>query len=146
VGVKEDYPAGMLLAWDVKPKFFPARAHDFLAACPLAMIAIAYLLYQSARQPAAKEFVKAIMLAIAFLFWAANQLWPDLPQRLSATTLLLRSSSLMCFWSLSAGRQLPQTNLISPLPTAQQSSDLQENGLNQPPRPRSPAFNDLFGS
>ena len=22
----------------------------------------------------------AIMLAIAFLFWAANQLWPDLPQ------------------------------------------------------------------
>ena len=71
---------GMLLAWDVNPKFFPSRAHDFLAVCPLAMIAIAYLLYQSARQPAAKEFVKAIMLAIAFLFWAANQLWPDLPQ------------------------------------------------------------------
>jgi uncharacterized membrane protein len=35
---------------------------------------------QSARRPAAKDFVKAIMLAIAFLFWAANQLWPDLPQ------------------------------------------------------------------
>jgi uncharacterized membrane protein len=44
------------------------------------MIAIAYLLYQSAHRPAAKEFVKAIMLAVAFLFWAANQLWPDLPQ------------------------------------------------------------------
>jgi hypothetical protein len=44
------------------------------------MIAIAYLLYQRARRPAAKEFVKTIMLAIAFLFWAANQLWPDLPQ------------------------------------------------------------------
>jgi hypothetical protein len=26
------------------------------------------------------EFVKALLLAIAFLFWAANQLWPDLPQ------------------------------------------------------------------
>jgi peptidoglycan/LPS O-acetylase OafA/YrhL len=71
---------GVLLAWDVNSKFFPARAHDFLAAFPLAMIAIAYLLYQRARRPAAKEFVKAIMLAIAFLFWAANQLWPDLPQ------------------------------------------------------------------
>jgi peptidoglycan/LPS O-acetylase OafA/YrhL len=71
---------GVLLAWDVNPKFFPARAHDFLAAFPLAMIAITYLLYQSARRPAAKELVKAIMLAIAFLFWAANQLWPDLPQ------------------------------------------------------------------
>ena len=66
-----------LLAWDLNPKSFPARAHDFLAAFPLAMIAIAYLLYQSARRPAAKEFVKAIMLAVAFLFWAANQLWPD---------------------------------------------------------------------
>jgi uncharacterized membrane protein len=70
----------VLLAWDVNPKFFPARAHDFLAAFPLAMIAIAYLLYQSAHRPAAKEFVKAMILAVAFLFWAANQLWPDLPQ------------------------------------------------------------------
>ena len=34
--------------------------------------------------------------------------------------------------------------LLSPLPAAQQSSELEENGLNQPPR--SPAFNDLFGS
>ena len=70
----------VLLGWDLNPKFFPARAHGFLAAFPLATIAIAYLLYQRARRPAAKEFVKAIMLATAFLFWAANQLWPDLPQ------------------------------------------------------------------
>ena len=34
--------------------------------------------------------------------------------------------------------------LISPLPAAQQSSDVEENGLNQPAR--SPAFNDFFGS
>ena len=34
--------------------------------------------------------------------------------------------------------------LISPLPATQQRPDLEENGLNQPPR--SPAFNDLFGS
>jgi len=26
------------------------------------------------------EFLKAILLAVAFLFWAANQFWPDLPQ------------------------------------------------------------------
>ena len=71
---------GVFLAWHVNPKFFPARAHDFLAAFPLALIAIAYLLYQSAHRPAPKEFGKAIMLAVAFLFWAANQLWPDLPQ------------------------------------------------------------------
>ncbi len=44
------------------------------------MIAFAYLLYQSAHRPARMELVKAILLAIAFLFWAANQMWPDLPQ------------------------------------------------------------------
>ena len=79
-GVVTLISVGVLLAWHVNPKFFPTRAHDFLAAFPLAMIAIAYLLYQSARRPAAKEFIKAIMLAVAFLFWAANQLWSDLPQ------------------------------------------------------------------
>jgi len=44
------------------------------------MIAFAYLLYQSARRPALREWVKAILLAAAFSFWAANQLWPELPQ------------------------------------------------------------------
>jgi biotin transporter BioY len=80
LGVLTLISLGVLLAWDGNPKFFPARAHGFLAAFPLAMIAIAYLLYQSAHRPSAKEFVKAMMLAVAFLFWAANQLWPDLPQ------------------------------------------------------------------
>jgi uncharacterized membrane protein len=80
LGVVTLISVGVLLAWDVNPKFFPARAHGLLAAFPLAMIAIAYLLYQRARRPAVKEFVKAMMLAVAFLFWAANQLWPDLPQ------------------------------------------------------------------
>ena len=43
------------------------------------MIAIAYLVYQAAHRPSAKELAKAILLAVAFLFWAANQLWPDSP-------------------------------------------------------------------
>ncbi|MGD0832629.1 MAG: hypothetical protein ABR907_16980 [Terracidiphilus sp.] len=70
----------MLLAWDAIPLSFPPRAHEVLAAFPLAMVACAYIVYQRARQPARMEFAKAIMLAAAFLFWAANQLWPNLPQ------------------------------------------------------------------
>jgi hypothetical protein len=70
----------VLFAWDAFPGLFPARAHDFLASFPLAMIAFAYLVYQTAHRPALLEFVKAILLAVAFLFWAANQLWPDLHQ------------------------------------------------------------------
>src|ERR1700676_913772 len=71
---------GVLFAWDAFPSLFPARAHDFLAAFPLTMIAVAYIIYQTAHRPAPLEFVKAIMLAVAFLFWAANQLWPELRQ------------------------------------------------------------------
>ena len=71
---------GVLLVWDADPRILPARAHDFLGAFPLAMIAIAYLVYQAAHRPALTELVKAILLAAAFLFWAANQLWPDLRQ------------------------------------------------------------------
>jgi hypothetical protein len=71
---------GVLFTWDAFPGYFPARAHDFLAAFPLAMIAFAYLVYQTAHRPPFREWVKAIMLAVAFVFWAANQLWPDLRQ------------------------------------------------------------------
>ena len=71
---------GALVAWDAFPRLFPARAHDVLAAFPLAMIALAYLVYQAAHRPARLEAVKAILLAAAFLFWAANQLWPGLRQ------------------------------------------------------------------
>jgi hypothetical protein len=67
----------VLLVWDAFPGLFPPRSHDFLAAFSLAMIAFAYLAYQVLHRPPMKEFVKAVMLALAFLFWAANQYWPD---------------------------------------------------------------------
>ena len=69
-----------LLAWDVAPRLFPSGSHEVLAAFSLAMIALAYLVYQTAHRPPAMELLKAIMLAVAFLFWAANQFWPNLPQ------------------------------------------------------------------
>jgi hypothetical protein len=70
---------GVLLVWDLVPGLFPAKAHDFLAALPLAMIACVCLLYEAVRRPSRSELVKANLLACAFLFWAANQLWPTLP-------------------------------------------------------------------
>jgi hypothetical protein len=70
----------VLLAWDAVPSRFPAKSHDLLAAFPLAMIAFAYLAYQSAYRRPIREWLKAMILATAFLFWAANQLWPDLRQ------------------------------------------------------------------
>ena len=77
LGVVTLADVGVLLVWDAFPELFPPRSHDVLAAFSLAMIAFAYLAYQVLHRPAWKEFAKAIMLAVAFLFWAANQYWPD---------------------------------------------------------------------
>jgi hypothetical protein len=66
-----------LLIWDAVPALFPPRAHDLLGTFPLAMIAISYLVYQSVHLPGWKDWIKAILLASAFLFWAANQFWPN---------------------------------------------------------------------
>jgi hypothetical protein len=70
---------GLLFAGDAWPRVFPAGSHDFLGALPLVLIALAYLVYQSVRRPAPAELAKAVLLAIAFLFWAANQLWSEEP-------------------------------------------------------------------
>ncbi len=80
LGVLTLLSVAVLLVWDAAPRFFPAHAHDLLGALPLALIAIAYLAYQAAHRPHIRELIKAILLAIAFLFWAANQYWPDRPQ------------------------------------------------------------------
>jgi hypothetical protein len=72
--------AGVLLLSDFLPRLFSARTHDFLAAFPLALIACTCLVYEAVRRPAPSELIKAILLACAFLFWAANQFWPALPQ------------------------------------------------------------------
>ena len=80
LGVATLIGVALLLAWDINPGAFSARAHDALGAFPLAMVAIAYLVYQTVRRPTAMEFLKALMLAVAFLFWAANQFWPDRPE------------------------------------------------------------------
>lgn len=65
----------VLLLWDLRPALFPARAHDLLGALPLALIAVAYLVYQSIRRPGPAELFKAVLLATAFLLWAGNQYW-----------------------------------------------------------------------
>lgn len=70
----------VLLVLDAIPVLSPARCHDLLAAFSLTLIACAYLVYQVAHRPARLELAKAVMLAVAFLFWAANQMWSNLPQ------------------------------------------------------------------
>jgi hypothetical protein len=69
-----------LLVWDASPGLFPNRAHDALAAAPLALIGVACLLHALVRGSSLPELLKSGALAAAFFFWAANQLWPDHPR------------------------------------------------------------------
>ncbi|HEV2275740.1 MAG TPA: hypothetical protein VGR96_16320 [Acidobacteriaceae bacterium] len=82
LGVLTLLGVGALFAWDIHSAFFSAGMHAALEASSLALIALAYLVYQSAHRPPLKEWIKAIMLVAAFLFWAANQVWPKAHQAL----------------------------------------------------------------
>jgi hypothetical protein len=70
----------LLLVQDFLPAILPAWSHGSLAAFSLAMIALAYLIYELAHRPAPMDLVKAILLAAAFLFWAGNQYWASMPR------------------------------------------------------------------
>jgi hypothetical protein len=70
----------LLLVWDLSPRRFPPQAHDTLAALPLTLIAVAWLAHRLAQRATRAEIGRAIVLAAAFLFWAANQLWPNSPR------------------------------------------------------------------
>jgi hypothetical protein len=67
---------GLLVVADLVPTLLTRQNHDRLGAMPLALIAIAYLLHQTVLRPAPKEVLKAVLVAIAFLSWSANQVWP----------------------------------------------------------------------
>jgi predicted membrane metal-binding protein len=87
-----------LFIWDIFPGLFPAGSHDFLAAFSLAMIAISYLVYQVVHRPAPLELAKAILLAVAFLFWAANQFWSRSPLATLFNDIAVGLFVLDVFW------------------------------------------------
>jgi hypothetical protein len=69
----------LLLAWDASPHAFPRGAHDFLGAVPLALIGLICVLPRGGPRPTPSERARALLVSAAFLFWAANQYWPDHP-------------------------------------------------------------------
>jgi hypothetical protein len=92
----------LLLIWDARPGGFPNHAHDWLGAVPLALIAIAYLVYQAAGQPSPAEWLKAGLLALAFLLWAGNQLWPEAPRATLLNDLAIALFVLDVFFTMVA--------------------------------------------
>jgi hypothetical protein len=77
LGVLTLISVGVLLVSDMSPRLVPAQGHDFLAALPLVSIALACVAHQAVRRAPRTEWAKTAILALAFLFWAANQLCHD---------------------------------------------------------------------
>lgn len=80
VGMAGLLAALVLFGWEVRPNRFPVGAHDLLGALPLTLIAMAYFGDHWARRRRGPELAKAVLVAAAFLFWAANQYWPRSPR------------------------------------------------------------------
>lgn len=83
-----------LVLLNLAPDLFPARAHDTIAALPLALIALTYLLHHRARGATAAEMAQAALLATGFMLWSATQLWPEFRQ-----ALLLNDIAIVLFVS-----------------------------------------------
>ncbi len=66
-----------LLLCDATPGLFPAKVHWAVAPLSLGLTAVSILLFYVARGASVAEWAKAIIVALAFLFWAANQLCTD---------------------------------------------------------------------
>lgn len=104
-----------LVLWNLSPGWFPARAHDGLAAMPLALIAVSQILHQIARQPGRRQLVQAGLLSAGFLLWAATQLWPDWPHALVLNDVAIAFFVTDLFLGI-AGDGRPPFTFFSPAP------------------------------
>lgn len=65
-----------LLALDVSQGFREGDARRVVSALPLIAIALACLAFHATWTPEPLDLLKRVLLSAAFLFWAANQLFP----------------------------------------------------------------------
>ena len=58
-------------------QFVPADVHAWLSSIPLALVGAGYILLQIHLRPSREILLKRLVLAMAFLFWAVDQLLPS---------------------------------------------------------------------
>jgi hypothetical protein len=101
--------AGVALLWadDAAPHWFRGvpRSHDVLAALSLALIAAALLVFRALQRPTTREMAEAILLAAAFLFWAANQFWPNRPEATIFNDIAIGLFVLDAFLAIASRRE-----------------------------------------
>ena len=68
--------SAVLLVLDVSSGFRQGDARRVVSALPLIAIAFACLAFHATWTPEPLDLLKRVLLSAAFLFWAANQLYP----------------------------------------------------------------------
>ena len=66
----------VLLGLDTSQDFRESDARRVVSALPLIAIALACLAFHATWTPQPLDLLKRVLLSAAFLFWAANQLFP----------------------------------------------------------------------
>jgi hypothetical protein len=97
-----------LLVWDVRPELFPQNAHALLGAFPLAMIAIAWLAHHAAQGGSLRDWLKAALLAAAFLFWSANQYLGNTHASTVCNDIAIALFVLDLLWIIAAPPMIPE--------------------------------------
>src|SRR5579864_4973304 len=67
----------LLLALDTTQGFRQGDTRKVVSALPLIAIALACLAFHATWTPEPLDLLKRLLLSAAFLFWAANQLFPS---------------------------------------------------------------------
>lgn len=93
----------ILVVWDIHPQLFPPHAHDYLSSFSLGIIAIAWLVWQIGRKGSGFNLLRAVLLAAAFLLWAANQFWPGVPRATLYNDLAVALFVIDVFLSINSG-------------------------------------------
>jgi hypothetical protein len=89
----------VLLLWDAVPAIFPARGPRFSWGISAGhdRAGLPGLSKRASSKPA--EWLKAVLLAIAFLFWSANQFWSNPHQAIVFNDIAIAlCSSLTSSW------------------------------------------------
>src|SRR6266487_1205485 len=94
--------SAVLLGLDASGEFRQSDARRVISALPLIAIALACLAFHATWTPEPLDLLKRTLLSAAFLFWAANELFPAAgvgTRRQRQSDRALRSRPRLILWS-----------------------------------------------
>jgi hypothetical protein len=96
--------AGALLLMN---PFAPDKLHNYLSSFPLALAGLGYIVLQIQLRPPRRILLKRLLLAGAFLLWAAVQLLPSGRLAVFLGDVVIAAYVVDLFWMMQDQRETP---------------------------------------